>query len=98
MGLEKRFDNGAILKGEASLSNSADPDLFGSTTHAYHSLFLNLPIGSVKYIPEGSTINTTFSPLGRDIAQKLDKPIDLYELSEPFTIDHISNHWQSILK
>ena len=94
--LEKEFLNGALLKGQISLSNASDPDIFGNTTHAYHSIGLTLPLGSIPYIPNGSYVKTQLSPLGRDIAQRINKPIDLFKITEPFTSDHIAKHWQKI--
>lgn len=94
--LEKQFLNGALLTGQISLSNASDPDIFGNTTHAYHSIGLTLPLGSISYIPDGSYIKTQFSPLGRDIAQRINKPIDLFKMTNPFTSDHIAKHWQKI--
>jgi len=94
--LEKEFLNGALLTGQISLSNASDPDIFGNTTHAYHSIGLTLPLGSIPYITEGSYIKTKLSPLGRDIAQRINKPIDLFEMTNPFTSDHIAKHWQKI--
>ena len=97
-GLEKQFLNGARLQGQISVSNASDPDIYGETTHAYHSLTLTLPIGSIPYMPNQSNITTTFAPLGRDIAQKLNAPIDLFSLTTPFTRDHITTHWQKVTK
>tara|TARA_R110001592_G_scaffold20926_19_gene84766 strand:+ start:3994 stop:6117 length:2124 start_codon:yes stop_codon:yes gene_type:complete len=96
-GLEKQFLNGATLNGEVAISNASDPDPFGGTIHAYHRLSLTLPIGSTLYIPEGSIITTKIAPFGRDIAQTIDKPIDLYTLSDHFTLNHMARHWQDIL-
>ncbi len=96
-GLEKRFMNGATLNGQVSISNASDPDLFGSTTHAYHSVNLKLPLGSLPYVPTGSAITNQIAPFGRDIAQKIRKPIDLYARTDSFTVDHMAKHWQEIL-
>ncbi len=95
-GLEKRFDNGAMLNASTTLTNAIDADLFGSTTHSYHTLNLSLPFGSLPYIPSGSEIRIRNAPFGRDSAQTLDKPIDLYYLTQSFTIDDIARHWPEI--
>lgn len=97
-GMEKIFDNGAKLNGEIAISNYSDADLFGSTTHNYHKISLSLPLGSLPYIPEGSTVNTNLMPLGRDSAQRINKPIDLYEMSENMTLHHMARHWGDFLK
>lgn len=97
IGLTKRFRNGATLDSEITITDAADPDLFGGTTHAYHRLGLTLPLGSIPYIPEGSTINTIIAPFGRDTGQSLDKPLNLYDMTENFTLDHMATYWDKIL-
>ena len=96
-GLEKQFKNGAKLSGSVSISNASDPDIFGGTTHAYHSINLTIPIGSAPYIPQDSSIRTTIAPIGRDIAQSIKRPIKLLEMTAPFTIDHTARNWNKIL-
>lgn len=97
LGVEKHFDNGAILKGATSISNRADFDVFGGTTHAYHALTLSLPLGSLRLIPEGSTIKTRIAPFGRNTAQSINAPTNLYDMSENMTIDNMAKHWTEIL-
>jgi len=98
LGLEKKFLNGAKLSMGTTISDQSDTDIFGGTTQAYHELNLTLPIGSISYIPTGSTITNKITPFGRDIGQIINKPTSLYELTEGFTIDSISNNWQNLLK
>ncbi|MGH1457097.1 MAG: YjbH domain-containing protein [Alphaproteobacteria bacterium] len=97
LGLEKKFNNGASLETDFAISNAADHDIFGGTTHAYHSISLKLPLGSLPYITSGSTANTIIAPFGRNTAQSLNKPFDLYKKTEGFTLNHIANHWKEIL-
>ncbi len=97
IGLVKKFKNGAKLDTSFTLTNYSDPDLFGGTTHAYHSLNLKLPLGSIPHITEGSNINTTIAPFGRDVGQSINAPVRLYDMTENFTLNHIANHWNEIL-
>lgn len=97
IGLEKSFGNGAKLSGETVMSNYSDPDLFGGYTHAYHRLSLSLPLGSFKYLPEGTRLDVTAAPFGRDTAQSLSPPIRLYDLTESLTLPHLAQHWATIL-
>ncbi len=96
-GLQKEFKNGATLKSTISISNAADSDVFGGTTHANHNISLTLPLGSTPLIPTGSSIKTTLSPFGRNAAQSLNKPIDLLSMTEGFTVDHIAKYWDKVL-
>ncbi|MFP4097961.1 MAG: YjbH domain-containing protein [Alphaproteobacteria bacterium] len=95
-GLEKSFKNGASLRASTTLTNTADPDLFGDATHANHNLALTLPLGSLPYVPSGSAMRITSAPFGRDAGQTLNKPFDLYDLTQSFSIDNIARHWHSI--
>ncbi len=97
LGLEKIFKNGAKLSAGASLSNYSEPDLFGGTTSAHNSLTLTLPLGSIPYIPEKSNISTKISPFGRDIGQSLNAPLQLFDITENLTLDHMANYWLEIM-
>lgn len=97
LGLEKRFKNGAILDTSFTVSNEAELDIFGGTTHAQHKISLTLPLGSAPYIPAGSQAKTTIAPFGRNIAQKINKPFNLYDETEGFSLKHIADHWDKIL-
>ena len=98
LGLGKSFNNGAKIIATTTLSNYSEPDLFGGTTSAYHSINLSLPIGSISYIPQGSEIRNKTAPFGRDIGQTLNKPIDLFEITESFTLDHMADNWLDIME
>ncbi len=97
LGLEKIFKNGAKLNANTTLSNYSEPDLFGGTTSAYHNISLSLPLGSIKYIPEGSKIITKIAPFGRDIGQILNPPSRLFDATENMTLDHMANHWIEVM-
>ena len=94
--LQKRFNNGAVLEGYVTLTDKSDFDLFGGTTHADHGLRLSLPLGGFKYIPQSSKINTKLAPFGRDIGQKLENPLPLYELTESFSTRHMAEYWSDM--
>lgn len=95
-GLAKTFDNGARLEGFATYSNTADFDLFGGTTHAYHGVQFSLPLGSIRHVPEGSALRFKAEPFGRDSGQSLDAPIKLYEVTAPFSQTHLAQKWHEI--
>lgn len=96
-GLEMNFDNGAKLAGFITATNRQEPDIFGGETHLYGGLRLSLPFGSFKYIPDGSEIRVRAAPLGRDSAQELDKPLPLYDVTEPMSYRRIDQSWQAVL-
>lgn len=96
--LEKIFDNGAKLGAFTTVTNYAEADLFGDFTHAHHGLSLRLPLGSLGHIPEGSTVNITAAPFGRDFGQKVDAPLKLHQLTENFTLDRLAQFWSKVLE
>ncbi len=97
LGLQRLFDNGATLNGSIALSRETDLDPFGGTTHAFHSINLTLPIGSLPIIPSGSEIRTRIEPIDRITAQTIHPPIRLFDLTENFTLDHLARHWNTIM-
>ncbi len=96
VGVLKHFKNGAKFEGYVSLSDQADYDLFGGTAHADHGFRLSLPLGGFKPLPDHSHLDLVAAPFGRDSAQVLEKPIDLYQLTEPMSYSHIIRHWDDI--
>ncbi len=97
IGIEKIFENGAKLGGELALSTHYDTNAFGGRNQSYHKLYLSMPLGSIKYTPQGSEIRTEIKPLGRYAGQSLDKPIDLYSITNNMTLNHLSTHWDKLL-
>ena len=57
---------------------------------------LAVPLGSVKFVPEGSEARINVAPIGRDDGQILDKPLSLYEVTEPVSYRHLGRNWQEV--
>lgn len=96
LALQKHFHNGAVLEGYVTVTDQSDFDLFGGTTHADHGIRLSLPLGGFKNVPRNTSADFTFKPFGRDIGQKLDNPLPLYELTEGFSTRHMAEYWEDI--
>ncbi|HOO81798.1 MAG TPA: YjbH domain-containing protein [Alphaproteobacteria bacterium] len=96
LSLQKRFHGGAVLEAYSTITNQSDFDLFGGTTHADHGIRLALPLGGIKYIPRNAKAKFTLAPFGRDIGQKLENPLPLYELTEGFSARHLAQYWDEI--
>jgi hypothetical protein len=97
IGLEKTFRNGAKLEGFITMTNYADFDLFGGTTHAYHGVRLSLPLGGYKHMPQNASVRMKAEPFGRDIGQALENPLPLYEATRQFSYSHLAEHWNRVL-
>lgn len=96
-GMEMHFSSGATLAGFITATERAEPDVFGGDTHLFGGLRLSLPIGGMAYVPNGSAVRVKAGPIGRDSAQELDKPLPLYELTEPMSYRRLSRSWTEVL-
>ncbi len=95
-GLKHQFKNGASLEGHVTLSDMTDLDVYGGNTNLHHGVKLSLPIGSLDYIPRNSRIDMIAAPFGRDAGQALDKPIDLYDMTDAFSLQHLAMNWSDM--
>ena len=95
--LSKTFKNGATMEGFVTMTDQADIDAFGSAAHAYQGIRIQVPLGGFRYIPQNTTASLTAEPLGRDTGQRLDAPYSLYETTDPFSKDHMVQHWGRVL-
>lgn len=97
LSMEKTFDNGVKFEGFAAISNAADYDPFGGTTHAYNGIRLSVPFyHTIKGQRMRAAGSGQIAPLGRDAAQTLNPPMTLYELTEPFSYRHVERHWGDV--
>lgn len=90
-GLEKTFAGGARLKGFITLTDAEEDTMTQGVS-------LSLPLGGLPYVPDGSEFRLRAEPFGRDSGQAVDKPVSLYTLTEPFTLDHMARHWTDIIE
>lgn len=97
-GAETQFENGMKIKGYVTATNSDDRDVFGSDRNVIAGLQLAVPLGSLRFIPEGSEARANIAPIGRDDGQILDKPLSLYEVTEPVSYRHLGRNWQEVRK
>ena len=96
--ISRRFDNGVRLAGFVTVSERAERDLFGGTSHSKAGLRLNVPLGTVPLtnVPVISAIDV--APIGRDTGQMLEGGASLYEMSEGLSLRHIGRRWQAFDK
>tara|TARA_R110002124_G_scaffold129483_1_gene290790 strand:+ start:87287 stop:89407 length:2121 start_codon:yes stop_codon:yes gene_type:complete len=94
----KIFKNGASFNTFITASQKQDKDIFGGTTHTYGGLNLTLPLGSLSYLPQGSALALKTAPLGRNSAQRLELPFNLYKETEQLSRRHLIQNWSDITK
>ncbi len=97
LSMKKRFDNGVALDAFVTATNKADFDVFGSKTNLYSGIKISMPIGQIKYMPQGSMVRTEIAPLGRDTGQVVNNPVSLYDMTEPLSHRHIGQNWTRLL-
>ncbi len=95
-GAERQFDSGLKVKGFITATNSNDKDVFNSDRNVYGGFQISLPLGNLKFIPEGSAARVNIAPIGRDDGQVLNKPVSLYDVTEPMSYRHLGRNWQSV--
>ncbi len=90
-GLEKTFTGGAKLRGFITLTDAEEDRMTQGVS-------LSLPLGGLPYVPDGSEFRLRAEPFARDSGQSVDKPVSLYTLTEPFTLDHMARHWDEVVE
>lgn len=96
-GAQMQLDNGIKIKGFVSLTNAKDQDAFNSDRNIYAGIQLALPLGNIPYVPQGSEARIKLEPIGRDDAAMIDKPVALYDVTEPNSYRHLGRNWQAVL-
>ncbi len=95
-GMETQFDSGVKVKGYITATNADDKDIFNSDRNIIGGLSVSIPLGDMRFIPEGSAATARLEPIGRDDGQMLDRPVSLYETTEPTTYRHLGRNWQAV--
>jgi len=98
LGLEKKFDGGAKLKTFLSATNQRDRDSDGRKQGYYGGIELSLPLGHFDFGPLETNLKMKSAPFSRVYGQILDKPISLYDLTEPMSYRHLGQNWQGVQK
>ena len=97
LGIKNRFDNGTSLEGFVTVTNLAYEDIFGHKTHLDGGIKLNIPLGNIPFIPDGSAFRLRTGPLTRTVGQVIDHPQPLYEVTEPISYRRLSQSWTEVL-
>lgn len=98
LGVKTTFKNGTSLDAFLTGSNQSDRDVFGGATDLYSGVRFNMPLGNIPYMPDGSEARFQVGQMGRDTGQHLDKPISLYDVTEPMSYRHLSQNWTDLTR
>lgn len=91
------LNNGLRLSAYVTASSHADADPYGDTLPVIAGLRVSLPIGSIPYVPDGSSVDLAFEPFARDTGQHIQKPISLYTVTEPVSYRRLAHSWGDFL-
>lgn len=98
LAVEKRFDNGVRMEAFATITQEQDLGPYGEKLGAYAGLRAHVPLGGLPHAPAGSEVKLTAAPLGRNFGQALDKPVDIYELTRPLTLNQMARQWPTVME
>jgi len=96
-GAQMQFDNGMKARAYLTATSAESKDIFGGDRNIIGGFQLAVPLGSIKFIPEGSEARVNFEPMGRDDGAIVDKPLSLYDVTEPMSYRHLGRNWQGVL-
>jgi hypothetical protein len=97
LGLQTQLANGMKVKGFVTATDQKDRDVFGKDANIHGGLQLAIPLGNMRFVPQGSEARVKVAPMARDAGQILDIPSSLYELTEPMSYRHLGRNWQAVL-
>ena len=98
VGLTHYASNGVQLNGFITVTNETDNDIFGGESNYYGGLQIIMPLGEMAWLPDNTSLESIFAPIGRDKGQKLQSPLSLFQRSEPLSYRHIRNNWDHIIE
>lgn len=97
-GAQIQFANGLKAKAYMTVTDADNKDVFNSDRNVVAGFQLAMPLGNVKFVPQGSEARMKIEPFARDDGALLDKPVSLYEITEPTSYRHLGRSWQEVLK
>ncbi|PZP54524.1 MAG: hypothetical protein DI586_09665 [Micavibrio aeruginosavorus] len=96
--IRNRFLNGSTVEAFITATNMHDTDPYGGAANLSSGIRFSLPLGSLRYIPNGSSLEVNAVPVARDAGQRLDIAHPLYEMTEPLSYRHLTQHWGDVAR
>lgn len=96
-GAQMHFSNGLKAKAYMTVTDADNKDVFNSDRNVIAGFQLAMPLGHVKFVPQGSEARVKVEPFARDDGALLDKPVSLYDVTEPMSYRHLGRSWQEVL-
>jgi len=94
--IETTFKNNTTLKAFATVTDQKGFFIFEDQTHLHGGVQLSIPFGSLPFVPAGSEARLSSGPFARDNGQTLNKPVSLYEVTEPLSKRALIHDWHSL--
>ena len=96
-GAQTQLNNGLKAKAFINVTDMDNKDVFDSDRNVYAGMNVSIPLGSLKFVPQGSEARVKMEPIGRNDGAILDKPLSLYEVTEPTSYRRLGRSWQEVL-
>jgi hypothetical protein len=96
-GAQTQLNNGIKAKAFMNVTDMDNKDVFGSDRNVYAGINVAIPLGNLKFVPQGSEARIRMEPIGRNDGAILDKPVSLYEVTEPTSYRRLGRSWQEVL-
>ena len=96
-GAQTQLNNGLKAKAFINITDMDSKDVFDSDRNVYAGMNVSIPLGSLKFVPQGSEARINMEPIGRNDGATLDKPVSLYEVTEPTSYRRLGRSWQEVL-
>jgi hypothetical protein len=97
-GAQTQLNNGIKAKAFMNVTDMDNKDVFGSDRNVYAGINVAIPLGNLKFVPQGSEARIRMEPIGRNDGAILDKPVSLYEVTEPTSYRRLGRSWQEVLE
>jgi len=97
LGVQSTFENGTKIEGYMTQTNRADLNLLGNLSNSFGGIRMTVPIGNAPIVPDGTEIRLNVEPFGRGTGQVLDRPLELYDVTEPISARHLQQSWHRLL-
>lgn len=96
-GAQTQLNNGLKAKAFINVTDMDNKDVFDGDRNVYAGINISVPLGSLKFVPQGSEARMKMEPIGRNDGAILDKPLSLYEITEPMSYRRLGRSWQEVL-
>lgn len=98
LALGRVFDNGVRLDAHFSWTDGARPGQSPLGGRADQGIRLSIPFGELASLLPDASARTSVRTLGRDVGQRLERPLPLHDTAMPARFGRLAGTWTQLLK